>query len=120
MSAGGDAAEPAPAAALLWCPFGDEESARAVASALIAEGLVACANIFPGLVSIYRWEGAVAEAGEAGVLFKTTALLLGQASERLAQLHPYDVPAIVGWEAQQAPRATLAWLAQNTRQEDRE
>jgi len=106
----------APEAALLWCPFGDEASARVAATALIEEGLAACANIIPGLTSIYRWEGAVTQASETGVLFKTTALLLSEASERLAQLHPYDVPAIVGWKAQQAPRATLDWLAQQTRQ----
>lgn len=106
-------------AALIWCPFGDEASARAVAETLVSEGLVACANILPGAISIYRWQGKVTHGNETVVLFKTTALLLRDASERLARLHPYDVPAIVGWKADEAPGATLDWLAGQTWREGR-
>lgn len=104
-------------AALIWCPFGDEASAKGVAATLVAEELVACANILPGVKSVYRWQGKVAQSNETVVLFKTTALLLREAGERLAQLHPYDVPAIVGWKADQAPKVTLDWLAEQTRRE---
>ncbi len=107
-------------AALIWCPFGDEASAHAAAVTLVEEGLVACANVLPGVTSIYRWQGEVMQGRETGVLFKTTSLLLQQACERLAQLHPYDVPAIVGWTADRAAQVTLDWLAGQTRQESRE
>ncbi|QZH76417.1 MAG: divalent-cation tolerance protein CutA [Erythrobacter sp.] len=107
-------------AALIWCPFGDEASAHAAAVTLVEERLVACANVLPCVTSIYRWQGEVMQGREIGVLFKTTALLLGEASERLAQLHPYDAPAIVGWQADRAPQVTLDWLVGQTRQGSRE
>jgi periplasmic divalent cation tolerance protein len=107
-------------AALIWCPFGDEASAHAAAVTLVVEGLVACANVLPGVTSIYRWQGGVMQGRETAVLFKTTAVLLQAASERLAQLHPYDVPAIVGWQADRAPQVTLDWLVGQTRQGSRE
>lgn len=109
-SADGVAADK-PGAAFIWCPFGDSESARHVASVLVEERLVACANILPGMTSVFRWEGRVTSADEIGVLFKTRADRIDQAVERLAGLHPYDTPAIAGWRAETAPEAVLEWLS---------
>lgn len=97
-------------AALIWCPFASIEEARGAARVLLEERLVACANIVPGVISLYRWQGRIEEAGEAVLLAKTQAPLLEAAVNRLAQLHPYDTPAILGWDAAEAPPATLAWL----------
>jgi periplasmic divalent cation tolerance protein len=97
--------------ALIWCPFGDSESAAAAAELLLDEGLVACANILPPMRSLYVWRGERDEAQEVGVLFKTDAALLGRATERLEQVHPYDAPAIIGWKADSAIAATAGWLA---------
>lgn len=76
---------------------------------------MACANILPQIASVFRWEGIVTEAEEAGVLFKTSGELLDRAVGRLAQLHPYDTPAVLCWHADAAPPATFAWLAEQTR-----
>ncbi|MDF8333500.1 divalent-cation tolerance protein CutA [Novosphingobium cyanobacteriorum] len=100
-----------PGAALIWCPFADEASAEAVAGALLDEGLVACANILPGVRSLYRWKGARGEGREVGVLFKTTSTALARAIARLEALHPYEAPAIAGWVCDAAGSATVGWLA---------
>lgn len=97
-------------AALIWSPFGSEEEARTVCGQLVEEKLVACANILPPMTSIFSWEGAVDTASEVAVLFKTDARLLEAAIARLASLHPYDTPAIVGWRADSAAEATCGWL----------
>lgn len=103
--------KPASGAALIWSPFGSVEEARSVAEALLHDKLVACANILPELLSVFRYEGKVQSAGEVGVLFKTESSLLDRATARLAELHPYDVPAICGWQVDSAPAATREWLA---------
>lgn len=97
--------------ALIWCPFGDEASASAVAGQLLDEGLVACANLIPGIRSLFVWDGARGEASECGALLKTDATMLDQVCLRLAELHPYDQPAVIGWKGDAAPPATAAWLA---------
>lgn len=97
--------------ALIWCPFGGEESAEHAAGILLNEGLVACANIVPGVRSLYRWQGERGEAHECGVLFKTDTTLLDQAVQRLEAIHPYDAPAIIGWHADRTGAATAEWLA---------
>lgn len=96
--------------ALIWCPFGSEDDAVRIVGQLLDEGLVACANILPGMRSLYVWQGERGDSRECGVLFKTDAALLDKAIARLAAIHPYDTPAVTGWRADAAAPATAAWL----------
>lgn len=99
-------------AALIWTTFADEAGAAEAASALLDERLVACANLIPSLRSMYVWRGERGEARECGALFKTDARLLEMACARLAELHPYETPAISGWNADAAAAATVQWLGE--------
>ncbi|MBO9498318.1 MAG: divalent-cation tolerance protein CutA [Novosphingobium sp.] len=98
-------------AALVWCPFPDEDEAAALAGRLLDEGLIVCANLLPAMRSLYRWNGERGEARECGALFKTTPVLLPEAIARIEALHSYAAPAIVGWAADACGAATAAWLA---------
>jgi periplasmic divalent cation tolerance protein len=102
-------------AALIWSPFASEEAAATAASLLLDEGLIACANIVPGIRSLYRWQGERGEARECGALFKTEAGLLDQAVARLAAIHPYETPANAGRRADATAPATAAWLGELAR-----
>jgi periplasmic divalent cation tolerance protein len=44
--------------ALCTCP--DQATAEALAESLVGQGLAACVNILPGVLSVYRWEGSLA------------------------------------------------------------
>jgi len=41
--------------------FPDAETARRIAEQLVTEHLVACANILPGVQSIYHWQGKLVQ-----------------------------------------------------------
>ena len=97
--------------ALIWCPFADEDSAARVAGQLLDERLVVCANILPAVRSLYLWQGERGEAAEVAVLFKTDASALERATARLAEIHPYDTPAVLGWRDDSAAKPTAAWLS---------
>ena len=101
----------APAAALVWCPFPDADSARDIIGRLLDEQLIACANILGTIESHFVWQGARATGAETAVLFKTTADALPHLVTQLGALHPYDTPAIIGWRCDAAHPATVAWLA---------
>lgn len=96
--------------ALVWCPFPDEASAAEVADRLLDEKLIACANLLGSVRSLYQWNGERGDARECGVLFKTDAALLDIAVARIAELHPYDTPAVLGWRCDAAAPATAKWL----------
>ncbi|MXO65609.1 divalent-cation tolerance protein CutA [Altericroceibacterium endophyticum] len=104
-------ADISPPAALIWCPFENAQDARQAARILLSEGLVACANIMPDMQSLYIWEGEQGEAQECGALFKTAPASLITAIARLEEIHPYDTPAIIGWNADETTPATRSWLA---------
>ena len=44
--------------------FPGEEAAAELARRLLAEGLVACVNVVPGVRSLYPWEGAIQDETE--------------------------------------------------------
>ena len=98
--------------ALVWCPFPDAPAAERAADALLAEGLIACANILPAMQSRYVWRGAHHVASETGALFKTDAALLEKLVARIAALHPADEPAILGWACSAAAPETARWLGE--------
>lgn len=94
---------------LVYTLFGSAEEARGVCRRLIEEKLAGCANIQPPCTSIYEWEGALREEAEVPVLLKTTAAKCEALRARLAELHSYDVPAILSWPAD-ANASFTCWI----------
>lgn len=70
-------------------------SADALAERLVEEGLCACVNVVPGVRSVFRWQGRVDRADEVLLIGKTTAAAAPRLRERLAALHPYQVPEVL-------------------------
>lgn len=101
-------------AALIYTSLPDAKCARSIAAALLDEGYVACANILGPIESVFVWDGKVKSATESAVLFKTTTDRLNQTISRLAALHPYETPAIVGSICDAAHPDTLSWLVGQT------
>jgi periplasmic divalent cation tolerance protein len=86
------------------------EDAERVARALVERRLAACVNVVPGVVSIYRWKGAVQRDSEWLLVAKTRAERLPALKEALTDLHPYDVPEAVALDIRDGLAPYLAWL----------
>ena len=67
--------DPNDKAVLIYATYPDPETAEAGGRALVEAGLAACVNILPGMVSVYRWEGAVERSEECVMIIKTRAVL---------------------------------------------
>jgi periplasmic divalent cation tolerance protein len=93
--------------------FPEIETARHIAGQLVAENLVACANIVPAVESIYRWQGRIENGQETLVFFKTTAARSAAFQEKLKSLHPYDVPEIICLRIAEGSPEYLRWVAEN-------
>ena len=98
----------------VYAVFADGEEAGRVARSVVEEKLAACANILAPCRSIYRWQGAVEEADEVPVLFKTTAAGAEALLVRIAELHSYEVPAAVVWPIERALPLYGEWVAAET------
>lgn len=93
------------------CP--DTDCALRIARAAMAARLAACANVTPGLTSVFHWEGAVAEEAEVALSFKTTATCRADLVALIRADHPYDLP-VVSWEEVETTPDVHAWLASET------
>ena len=96
------------------CP--DEESANAIALALVEERLAACVNILPRVQSVYRWQGAVESATEIPLFIKSTATNYPALEAAIRNRHPYQVPEIIALPVQRGLPAYLDWIASETTQ----
>ena len=99
--------------ALLFSTFPNRVEAERVAEAVLTARLAACVNILGPCHSIYRWQGAVERSDEVPALFKTTPQLVGRLRDRIAALHPYDLPTIEAWPVS-AAAAVSDWIAAET------
>lgn len=99
---------------VVFSTFPGAERAAEVARTLVDERLAACVNLVPAVRSIYRWQGAVQDDTEALAIIKTTSERLPALRERLAALHPYDVPEILALPVADGHAPYLAWLAAET------
>jgi periplasmic divalent cation tolerance protein len=88
--------------------------AERIVAALVEARLAACGNILSGVRSIYTWHGAVERADEVLVLLKTTQAQLPALTERVAELHPYDVPEVLALPALGGLTAYLDWVDAST------
>lgn len=92
------------------------EVAADLAKALVAEKLVACVNILPGLRSIYMWQGKVCDEEEVLCVLKTRRGLFAALRERVIALHPYQVPEIIALPLVEGSATYLGWLRDETRE----
>ena len=92
----------------------DADMAGRIAGTLVDEGLVACANILPGLRSIYHWEGKRCDEAEVLCLMKTRLDLFSALRDRIATLHPYQVPEIIALPLAAGSAPYLDWVCQST------
>ena len=100
---------------LLLSTVGTREDAERIAQALVGERLAACVNVVPGLVSTYRWKGAVERADELLLIMKTRAEMVEDLGARLRALHPYEVPELVVLPITGGHGAYLDWITESVR-----
>jgi periplasmic divalent cation tolerance protein len=91
---------------------GAPPDAERIARALVEERLAACVNVVPGVVSVYRWKGAVERENELMLVIKTMAAQLDALKARLVELHPYELPEVVVIPIGGGHAPYLAWLAE--------
>jgi periplasmic divalent cation tolerance protein len=90
------------------CP--DEESANAMALALVEERLAACVSILPRVQSIYRWQGTVESATEIPLFIKSTTTNYPALEAAIRDRHPYKVPEIIALAVERGLPAYLDWV----------
>lgn len=90
------------------------ENGERLAEILLSENLIACANIFPPHISLYKWNGQVERGQEHVVIFKTRQAISESFIKRIEEVHPYDCPCIIEIAPEKTNKLFLNWVLEET------
>ncbi|MGE3278926.1 MAG: divalent-cation tolerance protein CutA [Candidatus Altimarinota bacterium] len=94
----------------IFIPCKDKKEALKIAKALLEERLVVCANMIPGVESMFWWEGTIQKASEVLLLMKTKHSLVSKVMKRVKALHSYECPVMEVFEMKDGNPEFLQWI----------
>lgn len=97
--------------ALVYVTAPSGRAAERLGSAMVEEGLAACANVIGPIRSVFRWRGRIERAREAALILKTRTARVAALTRRIKALHSYAVPCVVALPIVGGNADFLAWVA---------
>lgn len=88
----------------------NKEEAVKIVRSLLKERLIACANIVGPVSSLFWWQGKIDEESEFLVFMKSHKSLFERLSERVMEIHSYEVPEIIALPIIEGSPPYLEWL----------
>lgn len=104
------------AAQLVYVTSPSMAEAESLARLAVESRLAACANIIPGMKSLYWWQGRLESAEETVLLLKTTEALAPALTDALTRAHSYEVPCVVSLPIAAGNPDFLRWIEDETAQ----
>lgn len=80
---------------LIYTSTDSKDNADELSKELINTGLIACANIYSNVNSIYRWQGNIENADEFVIILKTRTEHFPTIEKIIQEKHSYTCPAIL-------------------------
>lgn len=91
------------------------EEAEALAQKLLKVRLIACANIIPGVSSLFHWRGKLDRADEVILQVKCKKGYFRDLTEWIQTHHSYELPEIIALPIVAGSREYLDWMEEETR-----
>ncbi len=92
----------------------NESDATVIARALVEARLAACVNIVNNVRSIFTWEGNIEDDSEVLMTVKTRRVLFNSLTDKVKELHPYDVPEIIALPIVDGSEDYIRWIEDST------
>jgi len=99
---------------LIYSTYASPAEAERIGEMLIDRGLAACVNIFPGMTSIYVWEGKRQRETETAMIIKTRAAAAAKVIAEVRAQHSYSNPALIVLPIVEGSSDFLSWIAAQT------
>jgi len=95
---------------IVFVTASNREEAVKIVRVLLEERLIACGNLVDGVSSFFWWKGEIEEETEVLVVMKSDDKRFKKLSERIVELHSYDVPEILAVPIVNGLPSYLDWL----------
>ncbi len=99
---------------LIYITAPSTEEAERLARIVLEKRLVACANIFAPIRSLYWWQGTLEKAEEAVLILKAPRRFYPDIEKEILAHHVYQTPAILEIPLGRGLPAYLQWIAAET------
>ena len=86
------------------------KEALRIGEEMVQMKLAACANVLPGIQSIYRWKGKVTKAQEALLILKSTTPRYRALEKAIKMMHTYEVPEVIALPVTKGLEAYVRWV----------
>lgn len=98
----------------IYITASNREEARHIGQTLVEEKLAACVNLLAPMESIYVWKGALQHDEEVVLIAKTTGTAVPSLTQRVKELHSYEVPCILSIPValDEGNEDFLAWIGE--------
>lgn len=93
-----------------------QAEAKMLVETLLADQIIACAQIIPGVESFYRWQGQMTQSTEVLLLLKTRQTHFERLRSTIKQHHSYDVPEIIAVPLVNGDQDYVNWIHEETEQ----
>jgi len=92
----------------------NQKEARRIGKGMVDAKLAACANIIPGIQSIYRWKGKVVKAQEVLIILKSTRPRYRALEKAIKAMHTYETPEIIALPVKEGLDRYIRWVRSET------
>ncbi|WP_262695250.1 divalent-cation tolerance protein CutA [Kordiimonas aquimaris] len=92
----------------------NEDAAVHMATSLVRDKLIACANLKSGMRSIYEVDGIIQFESEVMLIMKSQRILVDKVIERIKEMHSYQTPCITVWPIIDGNVDYLSWIKHQT------
>jgi periplasmic divalent cation tolerance protein len=93
------------------------KEAKLIASHLLKDRLIACANMFP-ITSMFWWDGEVTEESEVSMFCKAKKESFEEIKLKVTELHSYEVPCVVALPWYDSNEDYRDWVKGETTKEE--
>jgi len=100
---------------MIYITTSSRDEALRIGRAVVADRLAACANVLPGVTSVFWWQDEVQEGAETSLILKTRSDLVERLTARVKEIHSYECPCVVALPIADGNPDFLRWIAEETR-----
>lgn len=93
----------------------NQEEAVRIGEGVVKAKLAACANVVPGIQSIYRWKGKVVKSPEFLLILKSSKARYSELEKAIKAMHTYETPEIIALPVKEGLDQYLRWVRTETR-----